>query len=273
MSPPVVGLMRFSLVTDRNRGSFKLTRERTLEEAVSLIHDPERLEQRMALFESMPLRAFEQQTDQDFKLVVLTSTLLPKSIKRRLRKLAESRDFLVIKTAPPDRSLSRAASMAARACIIGERMVTFRIDDDDALAPDFVASLKALAASAASGDMVSFERGLYLQPDGEDFLLQDRTYRNIAIGLATLSDDGRTIFDRGSHVRSDRFPVHVDDRPEAWIRLLHGGSDSGARIDPALPVERIRPRDLAARLPGFARLGFDAVHAALTPTRAAAGRD
>jgi hypothetical protein len=205
--------------------------------------------------------------------VVLTSTLLPKPVKRRLRQLAESRDFLVIKTAPPDRSLSRAASMAAAACVDGGPMVTFRIDDDDALAPDFVASLKALAAVAAPGDMVSFERGLYLQPDGEDFLLQERNYRNIAIGLATLSDDGRTIFDRGSHVRSDKFPVHVDDRPEAWIRLLHQGSDSGARIDPGRPVARIKPQDLAARLPTFSRLGFAAVHAALTPARATTGRN
>jgi hypothetical protein len=255
--------MRFSLVTDRNRGNFRLTRERSLEESLSLIHDPDRLAQRLALFEALPLRCFEQQTDPDFKLVVLTSTLLPKPVKRQLRKLAESRDFLVIKTAPPDRSLSQAASLAARACIDGRRMITFRIDDDDALATDYVASLRALADRAAPGDMISFERGLYLQPEGDAFLLQDRVYRNIAIGLATLSEDGRTIFDRGSHVRSDQFPVHVDERPQAWIRLLHEGSDSGARIDPDRPVDRLSPGAVAARVPGFGRLDFVAAHAAL----------
>jgi len=262
MANRIVGLMRFSLVTERNRSSFRQTREGSLEDSVALIHNMARLEQRLALFEAMPLKCFEGQTCQDFRLVVLTSTLIPKPIKRRLRKLAETRPFLTIKTAPPERSLS----VAARACVgVGDGpLVTFRIDDDDALAPDFIENLAAAAARTPPGGMITFERGLYLQPDGADFLLQERVYRNIAIGLATVSTDARTIFDRGSHVKADRFAVHVESRPESWIRLLHQGSDSGARIDPSMPAERIAPGGLAARLPEFAHLDFPAVHAALS---------
>ncbi len=260
----IIGLMRFSLITERNRVNWKQTRGQTVDEAAALIMAPARLDRRMALFENLPLRSLDHQTRRDFQLIVMTSTLLPKPYKRRLKQLAEERDYLVIKKIPPHRAIKDAARQAIEDRT--GRLTTFRIDDDDAVDDHYIERLHSFATAANEGKIVSFQRGYGLQAEGAGFLLQETVYPKIALGLASIANDGLTIFDKGSHSQIDRFPMIFDDTPGAWIRLLHNGSDSGARIDRGRPAIHCGPQELAAHAPGFGRLDFQAVHDALART-------
>lgn len=274
MKLPIVGIMRFSLVTERNRSNFKATAGLPLADNLSLILHPERLEERISLLEAMALRSFDHQTDPDFKLIIMTSKSLPKYFKNRLRKIADSRPYIIVKTVIPEKSIQDAARGFVREFAPDRQAITFRIDDDDALFPAFISSLRELAEAAAPSDIITFERGVYIEPEGQEFLIQDRVFRNIAIGLATHSNDGSTIFDRGSHMNLGAFNARIDTRPQAWIRLLHPGNDSGARINRAKPFERVPVGDVSARLPAFRHLDFPAVHRALKASAlAATGRD
>ncbi len=263
MTLPIVGIMRFSLVTERNRSNFKATAGLPLSENLSLILHPDRLEKRISLLEAMALRSFDHQTDPEFKLIILTSKSLPKYFKNRLRKMAESRPYIVVKTVVPEKSLQEAARSVVKEFAQDRKIITFRIDDDDALSPDFIRSLREISKGSGHSDIMTFERGIYIEPEGQEFLIQDRVFRNIAIGLATYSNDGSTIFDRGSHMNLGAFITKIDTRPQAWIRLLHPGNDSGARINREKPFERVLVGDMSARLPAFRQLDFPAVHRAL----------
>ena len=258
----VAGLMRFSVVTQGNRGNFRATRKRELAEVAALILSPERLEARFAVFEAIPLRAFDAQTDQDFTLNIMFSALMPEAYQRRLTALAEPRPYIKLVAVTPDRRVDEVA----RSCVpeVGGRCASFRIDDDDALNPGYVADLRAAATDDNVGKVVTLQNGVYLQPEGGDLLVQDVVYPANAYGLAFVSEDGTTIFDQGAHQKVRERPIAILRRPRAWIRTLHGGSDSGVRIDENKPFKRLPCEVVAAELADYAAIDFCDVHRLLS---------
>lgn len=58
--------------------------------AFDRLYSPRRMETRFHLFEHMVLPGFRAQTDPDFKLVVLSSAIMPEAYRTRLTRLCAS---------------------------------------------------------------------------------------------------------------------------------------------------------------------------------------
>jgi hypothetical protein len=164
------------------------------------------MQRRFALFETLCLPALAAQTDPDFRLVVLMGDAMPIRWRRRLKSLRAEYTFLEICAVEPLGPLQATR----RAFRVGadERLpfVTgFRLDDDDAVAVDYVERLREIAdrlldlgwADALTPVVVGYQTGLYW-PAGRSraaaLPLQRVTPTGQASAMVTAYDHQHNIF-------------------------------------------------------------------------------
>ncbi len=244
----IIGVTRFNVVTGGRGARFNATDGSKPEDAVRTILHPDRIRKRLDLFRAIPMRSFQAQTDRDFRVLVLISSALGEPFKQELRDLQRAHPFLMVDEVALDGDVRAAASARLAQ---GRPTVTFRIDDDDALNPDFVADLRRTALKNEVGQVISFENGFNLGAGRGRLAFQEVRRVNNAQGLAYFSDDGKSIYSLGSHGKIERFPIVVEGRRRAWMRALHDHSDSGARISKKLPVTYMPPEFLRDYAPEF----------------------
>jgi hypothetical protein len=234
----VIGVCRFSYPS---LGGFKLS-SRGPEAVIDALYDPERLRRRFALFEAICLPSLAAQSDLDFTLVVLAGDAMPLRWRRRLRALRSRYPFLAICAAEPLGPLQATR----RAFRVGadERVpfVTgFRIDDDDALAVDYVERLRETAdrmldlgwADAETPVAIGYQTGLYWSLDDPDFALYRHSEtRPTGQGTAMVApfDFQQNIFRWNHAYLAAHVRCWTDPAPVMFLRTLHGGNDSGRSI-------------------------------------------
>lgn len=142
----VIGLCRFSYLGE---GGFQVEHA-SLADRAAFLYDPARLEARFRQFEAVTLPSLRGQTDPDFTLLVVIGDSFPPAARARLERLLADIPQAVIDARPPGphRQVMRAAVNAVRRDT-GLPCLQFRMDDDDAVALDFVARLRADAARVA----------------------------------------------------------------------------------------------------------------------------
>ncbi|KAJ54002.1 hypothetical protein ACMU_04680 [Actibacterium mucosum KCTC 23349] len=246
MKNAIVGVCRFSYL---GRGGFANS-NMSLEERVELLFDADRLTERFAMFETLCLPSLAAQTDRDFKLVVLSSDALPNDAKERLRELANRHAFLTLAFLPPMGPLLSTRRAYRKGWEDGTPFVTgFRIDDDDAVAVDYIARTRVLADRAiadgwADADhplVVAFHRGVYvdmLAPSAPFYDFRETAPLGLASAMITRADDQVNIF-RWNH---RRLAAHVrtitDPTDQMFLRTLHTTNDSDRKVPPgAEPIE------------------------------------
>ncbi len=259
MSDRVIGFLRFSVVTDTHKEGYRSTRNRPTQEALQTILAPSRLAQRLKLFQTMPLASLAAQTDKDFEIKLVTSEHLPHDIKSALYDLAATHAFLEISELPVNASVGEHFRSFVRT---GERTITFRIDDDDALNPEHIADLRTLAAGKDERVLTS-PNGIYVQPEGDMLLVERVHYPSNAFGIGYVSTSGNTIWSIGNHSQIPTSQMEQHPRKNAWIRSTHAGSDSGARVEGGGKLDRYLPGDLATMLPEYDYIDFNRLHAEL----------
>jgi hypothetical protein len=223
----ILGYCRFSYFGISDTGRAIATEA----DAERLLYAPDRLAARFHLFEHLAAPSVRAQTDPDFRFVVVTSELLPAPYLRRLERIVAAvpqMELLVTET----RGLSQVLTPVIRAAAAAEpdgRTLNFRLDDDDALAVDYVARLRAAGAPLEPPALISFPRGVLLfASDG-----QSRTgeiYKDyVAIGLARLNarEDGRDPFRIQHRLEPTRTPSYVDPRGIAYLYGTHPFNNTG----------------------------------------------
>lgn len=154
----IIGHCRFSWfgISDTGRAISDI------EAAKGILWHPHRMAIRFHLFEKVMLPAMQAQTDPDFELVILISEELPQTYRDRLeRKVAGTANMRILSTV--ERDIGRALRPTIRASLeAAERAVHFRIDDDDALANDYIGRLRHLTESGNpdAGTAISFPKGV-----------------------------------------------------------------------------------------------------------------
>lgn len=251
--------MRFSVLTARNLGNWKASRGKTLDEARAVLFEPARLEHRLRLLEELPLRCFDHQSNQDFQLFILTSSLIGKAHLDRLHDLTSGRPYLKVRTVTPDSNISMAARRCVAETAVQNLVVTFRIDDDDGVHPAFIDDLHRHRVKANFRKIVSCDQGLFLKYSKAGFAVKDVIYPNNAFGLAFVSGGRRTIYDTGSHFTIPASRLIINPRPRAWIRSLHGMSDSGRSMGSGDTVRRLPVPAIRAEMPEYCFLRFEAI--------------
>ena len=234
----IVGLIRFSYPATDGFAVSHMPEDALLE----LLHDPARLAARFAYLETLALPSLAAQTDGDFTCVVLAGTALPAAWKDRLRALPDR--FPFVRPVFLDRMGAYAAARKGfrRAVRPGaDRVTGFRMDDDDAVAVDYVARTRdragrLIAAGLADAPLcLAFTRGLYLDlrtPDDPFHRVSEGQAASLACAMVTGPEMATCVY-RYNHRRIAAFvPTYLEPgEADMFLRTRHGWNDSG-RVTP-----------------------------------------
>lgn len=215
------------------------------------LYAPRRIEARFRFFETLTLPSLAAQTDKDFRLVVLIGRGLQMRYKSRLRALVERYPFLCISQQEPAGPLVSTRKAFRRGLQDGAEFVTgFRIDDDDAVATDFIEKTRTAAemllqagrVDAENPAAIAFHRGIYwdLKAHEDPFYdFRERSPLGLAAAMVTTPDAQVNIF-RWNH---RNLPAHVrcwtDPSEQMFLRTLHATNDSDRKTPPgATPIEK-----------------------------------
>lgn len=252
----ILGILRFSMVLKSNRGFPSLV-NLSYEERCAILFDKARMEQRFWLLEQTLLPSLLAQSDLDFRLAFLVTPNLPAPYLDRLKGLLRPLPQAFIVSVPPARFL-RFGCLRARDQAIrpdASAWATFRIDDDDALAVDYIGRLRRSLSKIRRTTALTFSRGLELSIQaGSHGVMQpdNRPCSGAGLALLCIDDDAAslfpTVYQLGPHRRvGDHVPVMEETSGPGFLRLLHGHNVSHATIRPKVAVV---PPDRKAELMG-----------------------
>jgi len=168
MMPPIVGICRFSFV---GRGDWVAFRDGAVDHTdaafrqarAELLYAPERMERRFATLEHLLIKSIHAQTEDNFILFILTSDLMPEAYRMRLRLLTLAEPKIrVIYSSADDVDAAIVPELNKLTDAHGERLVQFRIDDDDCLTHTYVETLHDITNrfSGMGGFAFSFPKGV-----------------------------------------------------------------------------------------------------------------
>lgn len=261
----IVGVCRFSYPAT---SGFRLS-AKGADAVTEALYAPERMRRRFAYFENVCLPSLAAQTDPDFTFVALIGDAMPIRWRRRLRALRAAYPFLQLCAVEPLGPL-QAARRAFRIAAAGDMpfVTGFRLDDDDAVARDYIERLRAAAdgllslgwATAEGPAAIGFQSGVCwaLDAPGQP-LFRYSEARPLGQGSAMVaSRDFRQNIYRWNHTfLSAHVRCWTDPAPDMFLRTFHGGNDS-ARTVPA-KAHRLSPQDAASVLSD--RFGLDTARA------------
>ncbi len=223
----IFGYMRFSYL---GRSDVKLARRHDdLEYRKSVLYAPDRLEERFYFFEKICLPSLRWQRDQDFKFAIFTSPEMPAPFQQRLADLTRDVPQIEIVYETADH-ITHAINpwMTRQDAIHDSRTLHFRLDDDDALSTDFVATMRQHIDRVPEGAIISRPTGLFLMnsSDGPQLLAKFEPF--IAIGFAIVNGPGKIhnpyALQHGGHYRIA--PSLSLPGPLAYIHTAHAQSDT-----------------------------------------------
>ena len=223
----IFGYMRFSYL---GRSDVRLARQNDdLEYRKSVLYAPDRLEERFYFFEKICLPSLKWQSDQDFRFAIFTSPDLPEPYQQRLKQVTEAvpQIEIVYDTAAHINDAIHPW-MARQDSVQANRTLQFRLDDDDALSTDFVATLHEHMDRVPENSIISRPTGLFLMnsSDGPQLLAKFEPY--IAIGFAIVNGPGKIhnpyALQHGGHYRIA--PSLSLPGPLAYIHTAHAQSDT-----------------------------------------------
>ncbi|MEB8387337.1 putative rhamnosyl transferase [Rhodobacteraceae bacterium KMM 6894] len=227
----VIGLCRFSYPA---LGGFQVEHD-TPRDRAAFLYDPVRMDERFATFAALTLPALRAQTDPDFTLAIVVGDEMPEPLLARLLDLVEHMPQAVIIPRPPGRH--REVMRDVINTVRDDRplpSLQFRMDDDDAVAVNFVQRLREAASHLApfltkhryvgldfnQGHIARIgPRGIYAKPCIE-------TLWTPALGMAVAPGASRGIMNF-SHVKLARvMPVVTLPGEDMYIRGHNEFNDS-----------------------------------------------
>ncbi|MEM8850031.1 MAG: glycosyltransferase [Pseudomonadota bacterium] len=136
--PPPLGICRFSFVGRGDWTAWRRGRSPDRLEIARQLYDMARMERRFWTLENLLLPSLLGQTQEEWRLVLLTSDLMPQAMQNRLRAAASDPRVEI--------EVSSAEDVNGAIVPVIERLglkdaVQFRVDDDDCLARGYVARL------------------------------------------------------------------------------------------------------------------------------------
>lgn len=247
----IVGVCRFSYLGDAGF----VTLQRSPEEAAAELYAIPRMLRRFAYFEQICLPALDNQSDKDFTLVALIGDTMPFRWRKRLKSLAERYPFLRICTLEAAGPLNSTRRAFRRGIDEEADFITgFRIDDDDAVAFDYVERTRAIAdtliglkwADAETPAAICFHRGIYWDMKREDDQFWDYSEPQplgLAAAMITHPDGMANIYRWNHRKLAANCRCWIDPHDYMFVRTLHGHNDSDRSIPPgarALPEWQAR---------------------------------
>lgn len=226
----VIGFCRFSYPAE---GGFQVEHS-TLDQRVSYLYHPDRIEERFRHFETICLPGLKAQTDPDFIFAILVGDLMPPALLERLADLID--DFpqaAVISRAPgPHRKVCQDVINNLRD--MDQPSLQFRHDDDDAVSIHFVARLREAAQDCApllaKHRLVGFDwnRGYVARPDAQGICgeVQVRPYLGVAEAVAVRAGVRQTTMNFGHNKLNLNMPTVTFTDEVMYLRGHNDHNDS-----------------------------------------------
>ncbi|MEN9061595.1 glycosyltransferase [Ponticoccus litoralis] len=258
----VIGFCRFSYPAE---GGFQVEHS-SVAARMAYLYAPERMEERFRHFETLCLPGLRAQTDGDFTFLILVGAAMPDRWMQRLLALVEGfpQAVVVPRTPGPHRQVCQEVINAARD--MGQPCLQFRHDDDDAVAVDFVATLRAAArdcaALTAGHRLVGFDwnRGYIGRPDAQGIHAEEcvTPYWGVAQAMAVQPGARQTIMNFG-HARINQFMPTVTFTDTAMYVRGHNDHNDSRQKKHVKPVSLPR-LDAAGEALFRSRFAIDADH-------------
>lgn len=259
----VLGLCRFSVPS---LGAFQVEHD-SIDARRAMLYAPERLAHRFLWFSHVALPCIRAQTDPDFRLIVLLGEDFPEPWLTRMRDLVADVPQVVLDFAPPGPHREVCGdAMRRHVDPTADVLAQFRLDDDDGVAVDFVARIRADLTAAlpifGRSDLMALDycRGVLLTEKDGDLIptLRRASLWTPALVLLTRPMTPRMVLDYPHHLIWRHMPVLSMQDEVMFIRGAHGGNDSAIgqeRRPETLPLERwpgLMQRRYGIDLQGFA---------------------
>lgn len=150
---------------------------------------------RFNIFCNVTLESFAQQTNQDFVLCVYHTNLIPDDKRALFDNLEKRYNFL--------RNIYTDGKMLIPDDLKESQMLTFRIDNDDGMALDFIEKMQQIKDNyngKSTNFAISIPQMRKIGRIGEDMYKTIATdFVSNSMGLAYLGGDGRTVMNLGNH--------------------------------------------------------------------------
>ena len=258
----IVGMIRFSIVL-RESNFFPPLSEQGYHARKARIFDRARLQRRFQLFEEICLPSLAAQTDPDFNMMLITSRDLPDWAHDRLMGLVRELPNVYVRAYRPLANIQRVFKRSVFEMLDPTAPITasFRLDDDDALASDYIARLRTHMVSDKVGKIVTFSHGHQLALSDGALQVWDDTRECGSAGLALVQRGGVksipetvTIHCLGGHRKVGQFAPVINDKSDAmYVQTANGVNVTGRRGGGG--KDAISAKDLAAKLhPKFPHL-------------------
>lgn len=208
----VIGLCRFSYPAI---GGFQVEHE-TLEERLAFLYDPARMEDRFRLFESFTLPSLKAQTDPRFTLLVVIGEAMPEPWRTRLHDLLlDLPQAVIVPLAPAQHRQAMKKVINAAREETGLPSLQFRMDDDDAVAVDFVERLRQTAGQCAGliaktrHVAIDFTQGFIAAPGPSGLAIKPFTQTMVtaALAISVRPNIGNTIMNFSHRKIGQRMPA------------------------------------------------------------------
>lgn len=238
-------IIRYSLLTTKGK-SWNISRNHELEEYKRILFSPSRLSTHERLFQQVtfPSLVSQNPNEDEVTLLVLTSDELPQPYKNNLYKMLKPYPWAKVLTFPCDDSVgdSLYLYLVKELDRFDEKVCysTTRLDDDDALAPNFNKMLDLYLHPHFSGFCISFPSGytgIYSKEKNSFESFYYRYVPMIALGLSYINTyDPKTrafeyeesnVYELKNHTKVDRKrPTILDGRNRTFLRTIHSESDT-----------------------------------------------
>ena len=227
---------------------------------------PEWLTHRFDLFERFCLSSVKAQQGAEFRWLIYFDERTPEPFRERALAAARLFPSLEPRFVRAFELPVVAEELRARMPPGCNRLITSRLDNDDAIRGDFMASVQRAAGGETSA-VINFPVGFSFV---EGRLYLDRQRSNPFTSLIEKPETARTIFAIDHRYLGDVAPVRQHHIGPAWMQVIHGrnlcnqvrGIRTGSRgvaarfnLDPALLRDDSALQVLAEKMSGLARIG------------------
>ncbi len=228
---------------------------------ISKTLDEKRLNQKFILFERICLPSLIRQKRKNNVLVIIKITNnLPQKWKDRLKKLIQKYKFIIIQEF--DANIGTYSNSLHNKFLniyikkSTKFIITTRLDDDDALAPNFTRIISKYINNRNINKIISFPRGYYLDTRSKHYFLN--FYKLIALGLTLIQKKNNyKKFPHGAysgkHTNWNKHTICIYLHQIMYIRTRHNVNDSHLSHSTKLSLKRGNKniRMLMKKFPGI----------------------
>ena len=227
MDVQIIGFCRFSFFGPSDT---KLSYD-DRQQAFDTLYGAERMEIRFGLFETLFLPSIQAQTDQDFRLIILSSDCMPDVYKERLTRICAPVPQIELLFATGEQLGPELRPYTMAQAEAGRPLLQFRIDDDDALSANYIARLRQWAPQMRHESILTLPFGLMLfhGPQGPKLHPMYRNLTGAGFAYMTHGRSRKNVFAFAHLNAGRRFPFLSDPGIFSYIQSFTSSSDTAFR--------------------------------------------